>query len=65
MNPEEITSTIKATFGTPHGQKLLMRFKEVFIDRAIYVKGSTLEETAYRQGQYDLVAQIIKDIERR
>ena len=50
------------TFETPLGKECLDHLEEVFIDRAIYKKGTTFEETTYRQGQADLVRQIIKEV---
>lgn len=61
---QEITSTFKVVFGTEHGSKCLKRLKEVFIDRPIYTKGQTLEDTSYRQGQADLIRQILREVER-
>lgn len=57
-----IHKLIVGTFNTELGQKCLEHLEKTFIDRPIYRDGSTLEATAYRQGQADLVKQIIKEI---
>ena len=53
---------VVGTFETAIGKKLLDHLVQVFIDRPIYQRGQTLEETAYRQGQADLVKQLLKEI---
>ena len=53
---------IIGTFSTDLGTKLLVRLQEVFMDRPIYTKGASIEDVAYRQGQYDLVAQLKKEL---
>lgn len=50
------------TFETEIGKKYLEELIRAFVDRPIYIQGNTLEQTAYRQGQYDLVKQIMKEI---
>lgn len=62
MNPEEITSMFKAVFQSPHGAKCLKYLHDVFVDRDIYRQGQTFEQTAFRQGQTNLVKQIIKEV---
>ena len=59
---QEIHALTVGTFGTDLGKKYLEQIIKVFVDRPIYVHGQTLEATAYRQGQADLVKQIIKEI---
>ena len=59
---EDIHKMLVGTFETPLGGKCLQHLVETFIDRPMYKAGSTLEETAYRQGQADLVKQIVKEI---
>ena len=46
------------TFETELGQKCLEHLVKTFIDRPIYKQGLSLEETAYRQGQADLIKQM-------
>lgn len=58
----EISSLLVGTFETPIGQKCLAHLEKVFIDRAVYVNGNTFEQTAYRQGQADVIKQIIKEV---
>lgn len=60
---KEIESIYKGCFSTELGIRCLANLKSAFIDRPIYKPGATLEETAYRQGQADLVKQIIEQVE--
>lgn len=62
VTTQEITKMFVGTFETPLGVECLDHLKKVFVDRPIYKMGSTLEETAYRQGQADLVKQILKEV---
>lgn len=63
MDKHEVTSKlIVGTFSTELGKKLLAHLHSVFVDRAIYKSGETLEQTAYRQGQADLIKQLMKEI---
>lgn len=62
MTSTEISKLYKATFDTVLGKKCLEHLEQVFCDRAIYKKGLPLEEVAYRQGQADLVNQILKEV---
>ena len=64
MTAVEITSMFKVVFGTPEGAKCLTYLEKVFVDRPMYKKGQTLEETAYRQGEADLIRQIIKEVQK-
>ena len=57
-----ITSLIQGTFGPEIGQKLLKHLDKVFVQRPMFVKGMTLEEVAYRQGQCDLIEQLKKEL---
>jgi len=43
---------------TPEGELMVKTLRERLVDRVIYQRGSTLEETAYRQGQADVLAMI-------
>ena len=63
-DPETITKIIKATFETPQGINLLEHLLSVFVDRAVYKPGLSSEETAYREGQRDVVRQIIKEFQK-
>lgn len=51
------------TFETELGQRYLKELIRAFVDRPIYKQGQSLEETAYRQGQCDLVRQIMKELD--
>jgi len=50
------------TFETELGRKYLDLLVTTFIDRPVYKVGQSFEETAYRQGQADLVRQIQKEL---
>ena len=54
---------IKGTFDTELGKKLLVHLEKVFVDRAIYISGLSIEETAYRQGQADVIKQLRREID--
>ena len=57
----EISKLFKGTFETELGQRCLAHLQEVFVDRDIYIPGNTLEATAFRQGQTDIVKKIVKE----
>lgn len=63
MDSNEITSTIKVVFGTPHGEKLIKYLKATLVDRPMYKQGLTLDEVAFRQGQADVINQLLKEID--
>lgn len=58
----EIKSLIVGTFETTIGQKLLEHLKETIVDRPTYKKGMELDEVAFREGQKDLVVQLMKEM---
>ena len=58
----EITKLIVGTFETELGKRCLAHLEKTFVDRPIYIQGATLEQTAYRQGQADLIKQIVKEL---
>ncbi len=60
--PEEIHKLIVGTFGTPIGQKLLDHLKAALIDRPTYTQGMTLDQVAFREGQKDVIMQIMKEM---
>ena len=62
MTNVEITSMFKAVFSTPHGEKCIKHLEKVFVDRPIYSYGQTLDEVAYRQGQADVIKQILQEV---
>ena len=59
---EEINKLIVGTFSTELGKRLLEHLEDTFVDRPIYKQGMAVEDAAYRQGQADLVKQIVKEI---
>ncbi len=60
---EEVHKLVVGTFETPLGKKCLTHFKETLVNRPMYKKGLSLDEVAFREGQADVVRQIIKEIE--
>ncbi len=60
--PEEIHKLVVGTFETPLGKKLLSHLKDTLVDRPMYKKGLSLDEVAFREGQADVIRQIIKEI---
>ena len=60
----EIHKMFVGTFNTDIGAKCLERLKDVYIDRPVYVTGMTLDQTAYRQGQADIVKSIMREVNR-
>lgn len=60
-----ISKLIKGTFETELGQKLLDHLENTFVDRPIYRHNQTHEETAYRQGQADLIKQLRREFDGR
>ena len=58
----EITKLIAGTFETTIGQKLLTHLKQTIVDRPTYIKGMTLDEVAFREGQKDIINQLLKEI---
>jgi len=61
--PEEIHKLIVGTFETELGQRLLEHLKETLVDRPMYKQGLTLDQVAFREGQANLVRQILKEFE--
>lgn len=60
--PEEVHKLTVGTFETTIGRKYLEHLKNVIIDRPTYKKGMELDEVAFREGQKDLVNQILKEM---
>jgi len=60
----EIHKQTVGTFTAPMGEKWLDRAKETFMDRPIYKDGLTFEQVAFRQGQADVIRQILIEIDR-
>jgi len=61
---QDIHKLMVHTFSTEAGKELLLHLTQVFVDRPIYRKGMTLDEVSFKEGQRDLVMQIIKELER-
>ncbi len=47
-----------ACYNTVEGKRMIDTLQERFVNIPIYVKGSTIEETSYRQGMCDVVKMI-------
>lgn len=60
-----ISKLIKGTFDTELGHKLLDHLEKTFVDRSIYRVNQTHEETAYRQGQSDVIKQLRRELDGR
>ena len=58
-----INKLLVGTFGAGIGVKCLKHLKKTFVDRSIYEVGMTPDQVAYRQGQCDVIRQIIKTVE--
>jgi len=52
------------TFETEIGKRCLEHLEATYVDRSMYLPGSTLEATAYRQGMADLIKSIKKEVTR-
>ena len=59
---QDIHKLMVHTFGTEAGKELLLHLTQVFVDRPIYRKGMTLDEVAFKEGQRDVIMQIIKEL---
>lgn len=57
------TKLIKNVFSTPQGQELLKVFRKTLYDRPVYRVGQDLAETAFREGQRDVVSQIMRSLD--
>jgi len=62
MQNNEIHKLFVDTFNTEVGKRCLKRLEEAFVDRAVYKNGQTFEQTAFREGQRDVVMQILKEV---
>lgn len=58
----EIHKLVIGTFETEIGQRLLSHLEDVYVDRDMYAQGLTLDQVAFRQGQADIIKQIIKEL---
>lgn len=59
---EEIHKLIVGTFNTPLGVKLMKHLKKKLINRPSYVIGMSLDQVAFREGQKDVVTQLLKEL---
>ena len=58
---DEIGKLFKGTFETELGKRCLTYLEDVFVNRDMYVKGMTLDEVAFRQGEASVVKKILKE----
>ncbi len=61
MTALERSKIIVGTFETELGKKCLELLKDTLHDRPMYKAGMSLDEVAFRQGQSDVVTQILKE----
>ena len=62
MEQQEIHKLVVGTFVTPMGEKLMDHLRQTILDRPTYKPGMTLEEAAFREGQKDVITQILKEL---
>ena len=60
---EEIHKLIVGTFETELGGRLLSHLKQTIVDRPSYIKGMALDEVAFREGQKDIINQLLKEMQ--
>ena len=58
----KITKLYKDTFNNDIGRKCIAQLEKTFVDRPVYIPGISHEETAYREGQRNVIMQIMKEI---
>lgn len=62
MTNKEVTKMFKDVFNNPVGEKCLTHLKKTLVDRPIYKKGLSFDEVAFREGQADVVKQILSEV---
>ena len=62
MTNEEINALLKGTFNTTLGERCIKHLKDVFVDRAMYKPGMTLDQVAFREGEASVIRKIMKEI---
>lgn len=60
---EVINKLMIGTFETELGKKCLDNLKRAYVDRPIYIQGMSLDQVAHRQGQCDVIKDIIQTVE--
>ena len=63
MSKEEIHKLIHGTFQTELGKRCLEYLKETIVDRPSYKIGMELDEVAFREGQKNIITQLLKEME--
>ena len=61
-NGQEVAKLFKDTFSNDIGEKCLDYLKATFVDRPVYRTGQSYEETAFREGQRDIITQILREV---
>lgn len=51
----ELEQLVKATLSNKNGEQLMHDLNRMYVHRMSYVTGNTPEETAFREGQRDIV----------
>jgi len=59
---KEIHKITIGTFETELGKKCLANLERAYVNRPMYIPNQSAEVTAYRQGQADVIRQIIREI---
>ena len=62
LTSEEIHKLIVGTFETPIARKLLDYLEETIVLRPTYKPGMGLDEVAFREGQKDIINQLLKEM---
>ena len=58
----EIHKLIVGTFSTDLGKKLLEHLEKSIVDRPTYAPGMELPEVAFREGQKDVILQLLREM---
>lgn len=62
LTQEEIHKLVIGTFKHPLGEKLMDYLKAAILDRPSYIIGMSLDEVAFREGQKDVILQLLKEL---
>lgn len=55
---DRIQELVRAVFRSAQAQELLLHWRQIHIDGAVYKSGSSLDECAYREGKRAFIKQI-------
>ena len=62
MTSKEINVLLKGTFNTTLGKRCIKHLQDVFVDRAMYKPGMSLDQVAFREGEASVIRKIMKEI---